>query len=224
LSEERLRNLLVRGLAGDARAYHGFLAALGAHLRSFLRRRLARAPEEVEDLVQELLLTIHNQRHTYDPQQLLTAWVYAIARYKLIDLLRRRARIEALNDPLDDESELFAASETQAHEARYDVAALLRQLPDRQRFWTDRAMPEAMATGMTRLELRAQKRSPDPIARYRRGPDPIATISEKSLARYPDLPDHHRSAQRCARRRSPSAAAPAPRRSADRGRYRCDCG
>jgi RNA polymerase sigma-70 factor, ECF subfamily len=133
LSEERLRSLLVRGLAGDARAYHGFLEALSAHLRSFLRRRLARAPEEVEDLVQELLLTIHNQRHTYDPRQLLTVWVYAIARYKLIDLLRRRARTEELNDPLDDESELFVAAEPQAHEARYDVAMLLRQLPDRQR-------------------------------------------------------------------------------------------
>jgi RNA polymerase sigma-70 factor (ECF subfamily) len=51
----------------------------------------------------------------------------------LIDLLRRRARTEELNDPLDDESELFVAAEPQAHEARYDVAMLLRQLPDRQR-------------------------------------------------------------------------------------------
>jgi RNA polymerase sigma-70 factor (ECF subfamily) len=46
--------------------------------------------------VQETLLAIHNQRHTYDAGQPLTAWVHAIARYKLVDLLRRRAVREAL--------------------------------------------------------------------------------------------------------------------------------
>lgn len=133
MKEERLRSLLIRGLAGDATAYHIFLGELAAHLRSFLRRRLARLPEEVEDLVQELLLAIHNQRHTYDPEQPLTAWVRAIARYKLIDLLRRRSRSDLLHDPLDEEEELFAAADAGAAEARYDVAKLLQELPDRQR-------------------------------------------------------------------------------------------
>jgi RNA polymerase sigma-70 factor (ECF subfamily) len=133
LKEERLRSLLIRGLAGDAAAYHIFLSELAAHLRFFLRRRLARLPEEIEDLVQELLLAIHNHRHTYDPEQPVTAWVQAIARYKLIDLLRRRSRTDALNDPLDEEEELFAASDGEAAEARYDVAKLLQELPDRQR-------------------------------------------------------------------------------------------
>jgi RNA polymerase sigma factor (sigma-70 family) len=90
-------------------------------------------PEEVEDLVQELLLAIHNHRHTYDAQQPLTAWVQAIARYKLIDLLRRRSRTDVLHDPLDEEEELFAAADAGAAEARYDVAKLLQELPDRQR-------------------------------------------------------------------------------------------
>jgi RNA polymerase sigma-70 factor (ECF subfamily) len=109
------------------------LGELAAHLRSFLRKRLARLPEEIEDLVQELLLAIHNHRHTYDPQQPLTAWVQAIARYKLIDLLRRRSRTDVLHDPLDEEAEMFAAADSEAAEARYDVAKLLQELPDRQR-------------------------------------------------------------------------------------------
>jgi RNA polymerase sigma-70 factor (ECF subfamily) len=46
--------------------------------------------DEVEDLVQEALLAIHNNRHTYDVQRPLTTWCFAIAKYKLIDLLRRR--------------------------------------------------------------------------------------------------------------------------------------
>src|ERR1700736_476394 len=125
LKEERLRSLLIRGVLGDASAYHMFLGELTAHLRSFLRRRMARLPEEVEDLVQELLLAIHNQRHTYDPEQPLTAWAQAIARYKLIDLLRRRSRSDLLHDPLDEEEELFAAADAGAAEARYDMAKLL---------------------------------------------------------------------------------------------------
>jgi RNA polymerase sigma-70 factor (ECF subfamily) len=133
LKEQRLRSLLIRGLVGDASAYHLFLGELTAHLRSFLRRRMSRLPEEIEDLVQELLLAIHNQRHTYNPGQPLTAWVQAIARYKLIDLLRRRSRTDGLNDPLEDDDEFLAVVDTEPAEARYDLAKLLQQLPDRQR-------------------------------------------------------------------------------------------
>lgn len=124
---------MLRSLAGNASAYHFFLDELATHLRSFLRKRLARLPEEAEDLVQELLLAIHNQRHTYDAKLPLTSWVHAIARYKLIDLLRRRSRSDLLNDSIDEGEELFAAPDSQAAEARYDIAKLLAQLPDRQR-------------------------------------------------------------------------------------------
>ena len=132
-SEERLRQLLIRGLAGDAPAYHAFLQDLSAHLRAYLRRRLARLPDEVEDLVQESLLAIHNQRHTYDAGQPLTAWVHAIAKYKLIDLLRRRAKRDLLNDPLDDQFDLGSSADTEAAEARRDLGKLLERLPERQR-------------------------------------------------------------------------------------------
>ena len=79
--ENRLRDFLVRGLAGDNVAYQIFLRELSAHLRAFLRKRLFGFPDEVEDLVQESLLAVHNQRHTYDPGQPLSVWVQAIARY-----------------------------------------------------------------------------------------------------------------------------------------------
>ncbi|TAK87688.1 MAG: sigma-70 family RNA polymerase sigma factor [Betaproteobacteria bacterium] len=132
-SEERLKKLLIHGLAGDAPAYHMFLKELSAHLRAFLRKRLARLPEEVEDLVQESLLAIHNQRHTYDVGQPLTAWVQAIAKYKLVDLLRRRTRRDLLTDPLDDETDFLSFSDNEAAEARRDLGELLKRLPDRQR-------------------------------------------------------------------------------------------
>ena len=131
--EDRLHDLLVRGLAGDKAAYHAFLKDLSAHLRAFLRKRLSSLPDDVEDLVQEALLAVHNQRHTYDVDQPLTAWVQAIAKYKLVDLLRRRANRDLRNEPFDDDLELFAASDADAADARRDLAKLLQLLPDRQR-------------------------------------------------------------------------------------------
>lgn len=132
-NEERLRNLLLQGMQGDGQAYQAFLRSLGGHLRAFFRRRLSRLPDDVEDLVQETLLAVHNQRLTYDPGQPLTAWVHAIARYKLIDMLRRHGGREALNDPLDEESALFESSAEDAVDARRDLEKLLRHLPERMR-------------------------------------------------------------------------------------------
>lgn len=131
--EDKLRRLMVLGNAGDAAAYHAFLKELSAHLRAFFRRRLVQLPDEAEDLVQETLLAVHNYRHTYDADQPLTAWIHAIARYKLADMLRRRTGREALNDPLDDEIDMLVSSDEQAMDAKRDVATLLAQLPDRQR-------------------------------------------------------------------------------------------
>ena len=131
--ETRLRGLLVQGLGGDTVAYHRFLQDLSSHLRAYFRKRLTQRPDDVEDLVQETLLAVHNQRHTYRSDQPLTAGVHGIARYKFIDSLRAHASREALNEPLDDELELFAASDTDAADARRDLGTLLSSLPDKQR-------------------------------------------------------------------------------------------
>lgn len=132
-SEARLRELLVCGLSGDRPAYHLFLQEMSTHLRAYFRHRLGGLPDDVEDLVQEVLLAVHIQRHTYDPAQPVTAWIHAIARYKMVDLLRRRGRHEACNVPLDEESDLLESTDNDAGDARRDVIQLLEQLPDRQR-------------------------------------------------------------------------------------------
>ncbi|HET9664003.1 MAG TPA: sigma factor-like helix-turn-helix DNA-binding protein, partial [Burkholderiales bacterium] len=81
----------------------------------------------------ESLIAIHNQRHTYDAGQPVTAWMHAIAKYKLVDLLRRRGSREALTDPLEDGNDLFSSVDSEADDARRDIAKLLNLLPDRQR-------------------------------------------------------------------------------------------
>ena len=129
--EARLQALLLQGLEGDETTYRQFLTLLGAHLRSFLRRRLQ--TPDVEDLLQETLLAVHNARHTYRADQPLTVWVQAIARYKLMDHFRAHARRDALNDPLDDEAMLLADEDHQAEQAKRDLTRLMEQLPDKQR-------------------------------------------------------------------------------------------
>ncbi|MBK7765334.1 MAG: sigma-70 family RNA polymerase sigma factor [Sulfuritalea sp.] len=133
MSAERLQDLLIRGLDGNAQAYREFLSDLAGYLRSFLMRRLSSLPDEVEDLVQESLLAIHNKRHTYDRKQPLAAWVHAIARYKLVDFLRGRAIRDSLNTSLDEEDGFFSTSNTDAAEARQDIMKLLDRLPEKQR-------------------------------------------------------------------------------------------
>jgi len=133
-TESRLHQLFVRGCNGDADAYRGYLAGAAVLLRAYLRRRLQRWPDDVEDLVQECLLALHNQRTSYDTGVPLTAWMHAIARYKLIDWLRRHARHEALHDPLDDTDDLvWDGPDPESGIVRRDLTRLLDALPDKQR-------------------------------------------------------------------------------------------
>jgi RNA polymerase sigma-70 factor (ECF subfamily) len=131
--EQELRSDLLSALAGDGPAYHRFLKALQAHLRAFLRKRLRQAPDEVEDLLQEVLIAVHNQRHTYDARQPLTAWIHAIAKYKLVDLMRRRGRREDMTDTLDSSDDVCAHGGGEAAHACRDLHKLLATLPPRQR-------------------------------------------------------------------------------------------
>ncbi|KXU91557.1 RNA polymerase subunit sigma [Caballeronia megalochromosomata] len=132
-AERRLKALFIGGLDGDQNAYHSFLQALTRHLRGYLRKRIPHRLDDVEDLVQEILLAVHNARHTYRPDEPLTAWLHAIARYKLMDFFRSHARRESLNVPLDDHEELLAAADDEPAQARHDIGKLLEHLPDKQR-------------------------------------------------------------------------------------------
>jgi RNA polymerase sigma-70 factor (ECF subfamily) len=132
--EEHLRALMLQAQAGDEAAYRALLTELSERLRAYYRRRLTTLVSDAEDLVQETLLAIHNQRHTYDRSRPLTAWCYAIARYKLVDFLRRRGRREALTDSIEDDfGERLSADEPGATDARKDLRQLLDTLPERQR-------------------------------------------------------------------------------------------
>jgi len=117
-TERELRSLFLSGLDGDSNAYRKFLRTLSVVLRVYVQRQLARTQRpgsDAEDIVQEALIAIHTRRHTYERDLPVTAWAYAIARYKLIDMLRASSnerQIAALEDMdfvVDDRDQVEAA-------------------------------------------------------------------------------------------------------------------
>jgi RNA polymerase sigma-70 factor, ECF subfamily len=133
--ESELRALMMTGLDGDAVAYRALLERLTGHLRAYYRHLFAgigHGPAEAEDLVQESLIGIHTHRHTYDPSQRFTPWVYAIARYKFLDYLRREK--SSLNDiPVESAEELIADSETAVVESSLDLKRLMLKISPKAR-------------------------------------------------------------------------------------------
>jgi len=131
---------MIAGTAGDAGAYRVLLQLSANRLRAYFRRRLAGRDADVEDLVQETLLAVHNKRASYSPSLPFTAWLHAIARYKLIDFLRREGRQAAV--PLDDAPEPIVDDDSDAILAGVDVGRLLAGLSPKQ----------AAAIRLTRIE------------------------------------------------------------------------
>lgn len=184
--EAQLRPVFLAALTGDEAAYRLFLDTISVRLRGYLRRMLTRAgrseASEVEDVLQEVLLALHLSQHTYDPASPVTAWAHAIARYKLVDHLRRTSR-HAGNQPLDDEAyHLAGPADSAASEARLDLERAMAALPERTRGLIDRVKLQgttvaeaARASGMTETAAKvAIHRGLQAMARFfsRRGERP----------------------------------------------------
>ncbi|PZU06121.1 sigma-70 family RNA polymerase sigma factor [Sphingomonas sp.] len=127
--ETQLKQWMMDGLDGDAAAHCTLLRALVPLLRAFYSRRLRGRDEDVEDLVQETLIAVHTRRASYDRDRPFVAWLYAVARYRMIDHLRR-ARVSV---PIEDvEDILIVEGFEEACAARMDVVRLLEGISPKQ--------------------------------------------------------------------------------------------
>jgi len=134
-SEPELRALMLSGLAGDAAAYRALLEKLSGQLRAYFKgqlNRINRGPVEAEDLVQEVLIAVHTRRHTYDSSQLFTPWVYAIARYKFFDYLRR-TKVSAKDITISDTEEMTAHDDHGHVESSLDLERLMAEISPKAR-------------------------------------------------------------------------------------------
>lgn len=134
-NEAGLKTLMVAALDGNETAYRALLDKLSNLLRTFFRGQLGRIDRglvEAEDLVQETLIAIHTRRHTYDRAQLFTPWVYAIARYKFLDYLRRtKASIKDV--PIEEAPELETRDDGAQVESTLDLEKLLTEISPKAR-------------------------------------------------------------------------------------------
>jgi RNA polymerase sigma-70 factor (ECF subfamily) len=92
---------------GDGRAYGALLREITPFVRTLVRRRL-NAPDQIEDVCQDVLLCVHRVRHTYDPARPFTPWLAAIVHRRTLDALRRKIRRSGRETSDDTAYETFA--------------------------------------------------------------------------------------------------------------------
>jgi RNA polymerase sigma-70 factor (ECF subfamily) len=133
--EADLHRLMQGSLSGDSGSHRELLKLLSGYLRAYFRRKLTqagRSAADAEDLVQETIIAIHIHRNAYDLSRPLGPWVYSIARYKLIDFLRRTKTI-ARDIPIDDVKGLATRDDQMDVESSFDLETLLERLPTKMR-------------------------------------------------------------------------------------------
>ncbi|MEZ2333178.1 sigma-70 family RNA polymerase sigma factor [Mesorhizobium sp. RCC_202] len=148
--EAELSGLLRAAIAGDERAYADFLHRIAALVRGFVRRKIVQGGVDPEDVVQETLLAIHVKRHTWRQDAPVLPWIYAIARFKLIDAFRRRGR--RIEIEIDDIAETFAEPETETVSER-DINRALDGLPPAQRSVVSSISVDGHSIGETASKL-----------------------------------------------------------------------
>lgn len=129
--EADLARLFRAALAGDEKAYADFLHRAAALVRGFVRRRVTQGGIDPEDVVQETLLAVHLKRHTWRTDAAVGPWLYAIARFKLIDAFRRAGR--RVNIELDTVAETLAEPESEPTASPREVSRALDGLAPGQR-------------------------------------------------------------------------------------------
>jgi RNA polymerase sigma factor (sigma-70 family) len=123
-------SLLASANTGDSRAYAAFLRTITPVLRGVVRAKGGGLGEAVcEDVLQEVLLAVHLKRHTWQEGAPVRPWLYAIARYKVVDAFRARGgRVEI---PIEDFDEVFAAEAGPDPTEAADMAKMIGLLDDR---------------------------------------------------------------------------------------------
>jgi len=138
LPDERANwsGLMAAAQEGDGTAYRRLLSAVTPFIRHAARRRGLDA-SSCEDLAQDVLLTLHRVRHTYDPARPFVPWLLAIVQRRIIDLYRRDRRIHDQETVIPDLLETFPDPATnntiETSEQREWLLQAMAELPPKQR-------------------------------------------------------------------------------------------
>ncbi|MBK7844178.1 MAG: sigma-70 family RNA polymerase sigma factor [Bdellovibrionales bacterium] len=136
--EKRLQELMRNAQGGDAISYRSLLLEIEKMISSFVKNSFFRlglvGSSAWEDVTQEILLSIHAKRATYNPNQYFLPWLYSIARYKVIDFARAARTVSKFIDLELDLLELDVAHpQVEESNTSRDLLALFDDLPQKQR-------------------------------------------------------------------------------------------
>lgn len=87
--EARWSLLMASAQAGNEADYRQLLTELSDMVSRYLMSRLG-GYDFTDDCAQEILIAVHEARHTYDPRRKFRPWLFAIIRHKSIDAIRRQ--------------------------------------------------------------------------------------------------------------------------------------
>ena len=134
--EQRWQALMRAAQDGDNVAYARLLSEILPMLRRVVAHKWPSAPD-VEDVVQEILLSVHSVRHTYDPGRPFMPWLMTITTRRVFDAARRRTTRSANETTVDVMPETFLGDGTKTEQEISDDQETIRravaQLPDGQR-------------------------------------------------------------------------------------------
>jgi len=129
---DKLAELMRRSIAGDQHAYAELLRETSQFIRPFLARRLS-LTNEVDDLLQEILISIHKARHTYDGMRPYKPWAFAIAQFRLQDYLRSHYS-DQLRHAIDisDVENILPENVTETTLSYESISGEIEKLPQKQ--------------------------------------------------------------------------------------------
>lgn len=173
-----LEELMRLALAGDKRAYAQLLEETSRLLLPYLSRRLNR-PGEADDVLQEVLISIHKARHTYNCKRPYMPWAFAIARFRLKDHLRTLYSDKLRNAADLSVADIFSVDNVTNEGLTYEsIKRDIEQLPEKQGVilklmheegYTSREVAEK--TGMTESAVKVAAHRAYKILRKKLGGD-----------------------------------------------------
>ena len=133
-TSQTLEILMQQAQSGDKEAYTDLLKQSSALVQKFLSRKLNNV-DDIQDILQEILISIHKARHTYDSSRPFKPWLFAIAGFRLNDFFRksyRKAHHDSLiHEQVNQEKELSNVTET--NQLAEEMKKALELLPEKQK-------------------------------------------------------------------------------------------
>lgn len=129
--DQELSTLLSEGQNGCNQCYESFLFESSRIIRMFLKTRINNL-DDIEDITQNILLSMHKGRYTYNPEKKISPWFYAICKNRLIDFYRLKNKDRANIVQIESYDNFTEKEDIQNDEIFEKIKKIIIKLPEPQ--------------------------------------------------------------------------------------------